>query len=633
MTWRHKLADWLSWKNLPFFCLAFVIGILPMIVYMNLVDYDEVFKTLFQKRGRGNFFTYYKSIWLLISVGSGLLWFALYKGVPENKFHSPIVLFSFFSMLSSVFSSHPRMAWFGDSERFEGFFSLVSYLGLMFLFMHLVSTAKKIKFFVLIMLIFASIISTIGLLQVFGYDYFTSGFSERFLMPEGTEHLVRPRPEDMAGGNIITFGNTNYTGCYMGMLYALTLILFLSFGSIFRRIFLGILSQMILVNLVASGSRAGLYGMLVVVVFCLLLLRKRIRKNLIPFLILLISSFFVLLFCAKFATKVSQANFSYIFKKNFVVKNSRPGRFYDLVLEGDSFSVNFDGYALKVKYSNKELIFLDPMNRTINYRLLEKKRAEFLLKENFRERFEDLQKSKSAADKRFSINDKDPVLIVLDPDSGCGIEIFAWLDESILQIKKEQTTFFVRHTDKGFKFLSPNGLPVNLPIIENWGFDGWESFASSRGYIWSRSFPLLKKTFFIGFGPDNFAAVFPNNDYIGKLRHLPDGVFRIVDKPHNFYLQTAINTGILSLLSLVYLFFLYFCDSFSVFWNSDFVAYDEFLALALFAGVMTYLIIVFFNDSMVSVAPVFWAILGLGISLNRILLAENVKNSLDLRSG
>ena len=48
-------------------------------------------------------------------------------------------------------------------------------------------------------------------------------------------------------------------------------------------------------------------------------------------------------------------------------------------------------------------------------------------------------------------------------------------------------------------------------------FTSHESFASSRGYIWSRTIPLLKETLFIGTGADTFVIAFPQDDYIGKI--------------------------------------------------------------------------------------------------------------------
>jgi hypothetical protein len=151
------------------------------------------------------------------------------------------------------------------------------------------------------------------------------------------------------------------------------------------------------------------------------------------------------------------------------------------------------------------------------------------------------------------------------------------------------------------------GQPVQAGPVDVIGFAGRESLGSARGFIWSRSLPLLRNTLFVGFGPDTFAMAFPQQDFSGKFRAY-GSTDVLVDKPHSFYLQTAINTGVLSLLSLVVLF------------GWSIVAAirsgprpDDGFGLAVLVGVVGYLVAACFNDSVVSVAPVFWVLLGAGI--------------------
>jgi len=96
--------------------------------------------------------------------------------------------------------------------------------------------------------------------------------------------------------------------------------------------------------------------------------------------------------------------------------------------------------------------------------------------------------------------------------------------------------------------------------IESWGFEGMGTFGSNRGYIWSRTIPMLKSTIVAGKGPDTFALYFPQYDFLNKLRYYQTGGI-FVDKAHNMYLQTALNTGILSLLALLAIFGMYAVSS------------------------------------------------------------------------
>jgi len=49
-----------------------------------------------------------------------------------------------------------------------------------------------------------------------------------------------------------------------------------------------------------------------------------------------------------------------------------------------------------------------------------------------------------------------------------------------------------------------NGKLTDIREVETFGFKGKKSFASGRGYIWSRTIPLLRKALFIGYGSDTF---------------------------------------------------------------------------------------------------------------------------------
>jgi O-antigen ligase len=148
--------------------------------------------------------------------------------------------------------------------------------------------------------------------------------------------------------------------------------------------------------------------------------------------------------------------------------------------------------------------------------------------------------------------------------------------------------------------------------------DGYERFASSRGYIWSRSLPLLKDTLLIGYGPDMFAIKFPQHDYIGKINAY-DNPSIIVDKPHNLYLQIGINTGVVSLLALLAVFGMYIFDSLKLYLKRDISTYLEHIGVGAVTGVIAYLGAAFFNDQIISVAPLFYVMVGLGIAVNHMV--------------
>jgi O-antigen ligase len=133
---------------------------------------------------------------------------------------------------------------------------------------------------------------------------------------------------------------------------------------------------------------------------------------------------------------------------------------------------------------------------------------------------------------------------------------------------------------------------------------------------------MLKETLIAGYGPDTFPMVFPQYDYVGKLNSFTSHRI-IVDKPHNMYLQIGINTGVLSLVSLLAVFVIYAVDSFKVYFKREINTFIEYVGVGAFTGVMGYLAAGMFNDQIISVAPLFYVMLGLGLAVNRMVIRNS----------
>ena len=100
-------------------------------------------------------------------------------------------------------------------------------------------------------------------------------------------------------------------------------------------------------------------------------------------------------------------------------------------------------------------------------------------------------------------------------------------------------------------------------------------------------------------------------------------LFRSVDKPHNMYIQIAINTGVLSLIAFLALVFSYILSSFKLYFNRKiYSGFMDVAGLGILMAVIVYLFTGLSNDSIVSVAPVFWILLGSGLAVNHKLTIE-----------
>jgi O-antigen ligase len=82
------------------------------------------------------------------------------------------------------------------------------------------------------------------------------------------------------------------------------------------------------------------------------------------------------------------------------------------------------------------------------------------------------------------------------------------------------------------------------------------------------------------------------------------------------YLQIAMNTGVLSLLSVLTLFGFYILQSLKLYMKSMNNSFASISGAGIFLSICGYLAAGLFNDSLVAVAPVFWILLGLGFVCN-----------------
>ena len=153
--------------------------------------------------------------------------------------------------------------------------------------------------------------------------------------------------------------------------------------------------------------------------------------------------------------------------------------------------------------------------------------------------------------------------------------------------------------------------------VEHFGFKNSENIANRRGYIWSRTIPLMKTYWFKGIGPNAFIIAFPNADFVGSKR--VGGSTLLVDKPHNTFLQTYIQTGGISAISYAALCIIYMLQSLRLLWRKKLTNNLSKIAFGLFTASLSYTIVGLTNDAIVGVQSSYWILLGLGFAVNRML--------------
>lgn len=193
----------------------------------------------------------------------------------------------------------------------------------------------------------------------------------------------------------------------------------------------------------------------------------------------------------------------------------------------------------------------------------------------------------------------------------------------ILNDTPNQISFTFMYDNNEWKYYTPYGKLIKLKEVEHFGFKNSENMANRRGYIWSRTIPLMKTYWFKGIGPNAFIIAFPNADFVGSKR--VGGSTLLVDKPHNIFLQTFIQTGGISAIAYAALVILYIVQSIRLLWRRKLNGNIERLALGLLMSSIAYTIVGLTNDAVVGVQSSHWILLGLGYAVNRIMKTKETE--------
>ncbi len=573
-----------------FLPLLLIAGFVPLIVYAKYVDLTGTTQSLYWTGQRQylDFFSYWKSWWVVALTAVALLFYIILyvqKKLPLKnlkQYYIPLGIYSLFVIISTMFAIDKPTALWGFVDMYQGMFVLLSYAFLTFLTINFVNNKRDVNLFVNAFLFLMIVEGIIGVGQYFGFDFFQTSIGKSLILPG---NLVVEDLSFSFGPKTIygTLFNTNFVGSFATLMLPLSVAFLLGANSKKQRIVSGIAVLLMLFVWIGCNSRAGYFGVAVSSVFSLWLFRKVIMKYWIGFAGLILV--FVLIFFG-----LNKASDGRIFSrlKVFNIKqqievikerDEKALKVENIFLGQDSFAIITNKETLNFKIDEDKLYFLDENNKEL----------EITTKGN-----------------EITINNK----------KYSGYKINIAKDYPGVTVNRSNKIFNFYFTVNGVKIIGLGGRITDSKAADSFKYlDGLEKIATNRGYIWSRTLPLLKSYILEGSGPDNYPIAFPQNDFIAKSNVFGNSNI-IVDKPHNLFLQIATNTGVISLLSLIALWGIYIISSLKLYSKIEFDSLVKYIGASALIGVIGYLSAGMFNDSVTSVAPLFWIIFGLGISIN-----------------
>lgn len=540
---------------IPFIIVAFVI---PVIVFPVTTQYNNEMAGFLLTQGiHTDFFNLAKAIVLYFSA-----LFFLILLIFDNKKRFPymfLILIPVYicSFLSAYLSDFKISAFFGIFDHYEGFLTQTCYLIILVCSYALLSNTKYVYNIIKIVLWAGFTVAVFGVFQY-----------------AGLWHFAAEEPYAVTS----TIGNPNYVGTYSAIILPLSLTAILIEEKPLKKaasllIFFGAAYFLLL----GSMSRAGWIAFLITVLLFFVLLKNEIKDNYIW--ILAAVMYGIVLFTAlDIYTGNSLVN-ELRSMNPFTADTQKELIFENISLDGNTAKVYTNEWILNIEIAESGCSFKDETGQSIPF--------EF---------------------------DSENKIISL----GQPYQIQAFIQEKeelkwiMLKTGKKDVEFV--YTQNSLKVVGFNGKLTDIFPVESVKLPFGESFASGRGYIWSRAVPLLKNAVVTGYGPDTFTYIFPQNDILGKLNY--GAIWAVITKPHNWYLQTALGCGVISLICLLIFFIWYAINVIKESRNAD--SKTRILSYGILLSVIGYLIAGIFNDSVVSVSPVFWMLLGFGISINKL---------------
>jgi len=494
--------------------------------------------------------------------------------VKKTIIYIPMFIYTLGVVLSYIYSSYKWIAWNGNFERFEGTRTILCYMFMLFYTINVVDELRDALIVVSSILAGVFVACLIGVSQLIGHDLFLTGLG-RVLLLGSKDYSIAAM--FLPGQVYQTVANMNYVGMYMSLIVPIVLFTLIYFCSpannvsIARSgidsnkrcvivIFTVILLLLICLNVYGAGSLGGVVGISASIILLLIILSKNTKLKIA--LAIMGCAGMVAVFCYVYVTGSDS-----IFPVDYIETGI------------DNITVSLDGNELNVSYDRDtdeyELSDCDGAGIAVFY-------------------FAGEDGIYQVDDERFS---GEIVIMPVKDDEGNPCVV--------IEFKKE-VFGFVLYED-GARYTNPFGNEISLTRIDSYGFESHLSAGSGRGYIWSRTIPLLKDRILIGSGADCFMFVFPQADYAGKYSSGAP-LSAVCDKPHNMFLNMMIGTGGVSLLAFLLIIVL-------AMWKAFCVSEDKIFIKIIATGIIGFLVAGITCDSSICTMPIFYGLLGTVIAI------------------
>lgn len=573
--------------------LILLLTVVPLIVYMykyqtNLIQFD--WSSMIDEKY--DFFMYYKAIAIIVIGAVMCILLAWRYKTKQKQFKLcyefiPILVYAGFTLLSSLFSQYRYFSFHGASEVFESLWVLLSYCVIAFYAYQFVNTFEELDCIMKWMTVGLIGMLALGVGQALGYDFFMSDIGKDLI----TGGMSRDYQLDLnfeKGRVFLSVYNPNYVASYFSLMIPMEIALFIRHKKWYFKALYAVMLIASLICLLASGNRSGIVAFAVTGLVVILLFFKKILK----------AWKFVLP-----AAVVAGVIFAMFISRNDLIVEKFVRLFHAPPIPDDAISqivteediaITYMGEVCHISYDIAEdgyidIAIVDDEGQTLN------------------STFHESEYMHTVEDERFP---------------GFSVQAVNLNEEIVLNVLADNINWYFKKGDDGtYYYYTIFGRWDKISNPPRVAEKFLERTFEERGTIWSKTIPMLKNSILFGTGADTYTVTYPQDDYVRKVY---DGAQQSLDvKPHCFYLQVAVQSGIPALIAVLVFYVWYFITCVKLYRNASFADGMEVIGAGLMFATFTYMIVSVLNDSTVTVAPVFWVMMGLGISVNEMVKRKN----------
>jgi O-antigen ligase len=559
------------------------IALIPLLVRVNMVDNPmSQYSWYSSEQVLFDNYSLIKSEFIVILgiVASALI---LFRQVTQRSYSlkDPVVIvslvFVLVTILSHVTSLSKALSNVGSIERYESTWVWLSYLSIFLLVYGENWDIKKLKKLTAAFIISNIILSVIGVFQYLGFDPVFNAFTKLFITDASMNGLSYTADYTINYKVIVqTLYHYNYVGFYIALSFPILMSLTLYEEK--RSLKLGylLLLAVMLFNLLGSSARGGMFGILAITPLFLILNRNLIFKN---FKLVIALALILIVVFVGFESFTNGFITSRI--KNIFTSIETPNKVIDIVVNESDITYQLQTGEFKVR-----VIALSDESFEMEYYLNENRIQPVIHESNTYYYFNEIE-----------LSDINVLPSIFSETNLIRIDTYG------------QSWHFGYDDNQSLSYFNSVGKFDKIVSPKTFGFEGRERLGSSRGYIWSRTIPLVFEKPWLGYGIDTYPLAFPQQDYVGKYNAYSTPNM-VVDKPHNLFLQIAVNSGLIALACFIILVIISMYRITLILFKNKYL-FSNVYHSGLSLSILSYVVASIFNDSTVHVSTVFWVFLGL----------------------